>query len=77
MANKVRTAFANMGWMMISQIIASVCAFFWTIITAWYLGPSDYGVFGAAVSFAALFGIIIDFGLSTYLVRSISTDFEK
>ena len=60
MANKVRTAFANMGWMMISQIIASVCAFVWTIVTAWYLGPSDYGIFGAAVSFAALFGIIID-----------------
>ena len=77
MANKVRTAFANMGWMMISQIIASVCAFVWTIVTAWYLGPSDYGIFGAAVSFAALFGIIIDFGLPTYIVRAISTDFEN
>lgn len=77
MANKVRTAFANMGWMMISQIIASVCAFVWTIVIAWYLGPSDYGIFGAAVSFAALFGIIIDFGLPTYIVRAISTDFEN
>ena len=77
MANKVRTAFANMGWMMISQIIASVCAFVWTIVTAWYLGPSDYGIFGAGVSFAALFGIIIDFGLPTYIVRAISTDFEN
>ena len=77
MANKVRTAFANMGWMMISQIIASVCAFVWTIVTAWYLGPSDYGIFGAAVSFAALFGIVIDFGLPTYVVRAISTDFEN
>ena len=77
MANIVKTAFANMGWMMISQIIASVCAFVWTIVTAWYLGPSDYGIFGAAVSFAALFGIIIDFGLPTYLVRSISTDFDN
>lgn len=77
MTNKVRTTFANMGWMMISQIIASVCAFVWTIVTAWYLGPSDYGIFGAAVSFAALFGIIIDFGLPTYLVRAISTDFEN
>ncbi|WP_407424350.1 flippase [Methanobrevibacter sp.] len=77
MANKVRTAFANMGWMMVSQIIASVCAFIWTIVTAWYLGPSDYGIFGAAVSFAALFGIIIDFGLPTYIVRAISTDFEN
>jgi O-antigen/teichoic acid export membrane protein len=72
MANKVRTAFANMGWMMISQIIAGVCAFVWTIVTAWYIGSSYYGVFGSAVSFAALFGIIIDFGLSPLLIRTIS-----
>lgn len=77
MANKVQTAFANMGWMMISQIIVSVCAFVYTIFTAQYLGPSDYGVFGAAVSSAALFGLIIDFGLQTYLVRAISTDFDN
>lgn len=77
MTNIVKSTFANMSWMLFSQIIASVCAFVWTIVTAWYLGPSDYGVFGAAVSFAALFGIIIDFGLPTYIVRSISTDFEN
>lgn len=77
MANKVQTAFANMGWMMISQIIVSVCAFVYTIFTAQYLGPSDYGIFGAAVSSAALFGLIIDFGLQTYLVRAISTDFDN
>ncbi|MGN0177612.1 MAG: flippase [Methanobrevibacter sp.] len=77
MANKVRTVFANMSFMLISQIIASVCAFVWTIVTAWYLGPSDYGIFGAAVSFAALFGIILDFGLPTYVVRAISTDFAN
>lgn len=77
MANQVKTIFANMSFMLISQIIASVCAFVWTIVTAWYLGPSDYGVFGAAVSFAALLGIVIDFGLSTYVVRAISTDFAN
>ena len=77
MTNVVKRAFANMGWMMASQIIASVCAFIWTITTARYLGPSDYGIFGSAVSFAALFGIIIDFGLPTYLVRAISTDFDN
>ena len=77
MTNLVRRTFANMGWMMISQIIASICAFVWTIVAAWYLGPSDYGIFGAAVSFAALFGLIIDFGLPTFLVRSISTNFDK
>ena len=77
MASKVRVAFENMGWLMISQIITSVCAFIWTILTAWYLGPSDYGVFGTAVSFSVLFVVLADLGVTTYLVRSISTDMEN
>ena len=75
--NKVRLIFANMSWLMISQIITSVCAFFWTILTARYLGVSDYGLFGTAVSFASLFSVCADLGITTYIVRSISTDFSS
>ena len=75
--NKVRTIFANMSWLMISQIITSVCAFVWTVLTARYLGVSDYGLFGTAVSFATIFGVCADFGVTTYIVRSISTDFDN
>lgn len=39
--SRVRTVFANMSWLMFSQIITSVCAFVWTILTARYLGVSD------------------------------------
>lgn len=77
MSNKVRTVFANMSWLMVSQIITSLCAFVWTILTAWYLGPSEYGIFGTAVSFSVIFGVLADFGVTTYIVRSISTDFEN
>ena len=52
--NKVRTIFANMSWLMISQIITSVCAFVWTILTARYLGVSDYGILGTATSFSVI-----------------------
>lgn len=76
MANKVRTIFANMSWLMLSQIITSVLAFVWTIMMAIYLGPSDYGIFGTAVSISSLFGVFASFGTFTYLVRAISTDFE-
>lgn len=76
MANKVRTIFANMSWLMISQIITSVLAFVWTILMAIYLGPSDYGIFGTAVSISSLFGVFASFGTFTYIVRAISTDFE-
>lgn len=74
--NKTKTVFANMSWMMISQIIASVLAFFWTIIMARYLGVSDFGIFGTAVSFYAIFSVLNDLGMSTYIIRAISTDFN-
>ena len=77
MANKVKTVFANMSWLMVSQLLTSVLAFVWTILTARYLGPSDYGIFGTAVSLSTLFGVFATFGISTYIVRSISTDFEN
>lgn len=77
MASKVRTVFANMSWLLVSQIITSICAFVWTILTARYLGPSEYGVFGTAVSVSVLFGFLADFGITTYIVRAISTDFEN
>ena len=77
MASKVKTVFANMSWLMVSQLITSLCAFIWTILTAWYLGPSEYGVFGTAVSFSVIFGFLADFGVTTYIVRSISTDFDN
>lgn len=77
MTNKVKTVFANMSWLMISQLITSVCAFIWTIIMARYLGPSEYGIFGTAVSFSVLFAFLADFGVSSYIVRSIATNFEE
>ena len=75
--NRVRTIFANMSWLLVSQIITSVCAFIWTIITARYLGVSDYGLFGTAVSFSSLFGVCADLGVTTYITRAISTDFNR
>mgnify|MGYP003186802691 CR=1 FL=1 len=58
--SRVRTVFANMSWLMFSQIITSVCAFVWTILTARYLGVSDYGLLGTATSFATIFGVCAD-----------------
>lgn len=74
MANQVRTIFANMSWMMIANIVTSLLAFVWTIFTARYLGVSDYGLFGFAVSTTALFNVINDLGMGTQIVRAIATD---
>ena len=66
-----------MSWLMVSQIINSICAFIWTILITRYLGPSEYGIYGSALSFAGLLVILTDLGISSYVIRVISTDFNK
>ena len=75
--SKIQTIFKNMSWILISQIIASICGFVWTILMARYLGVSNYGILGFAVSITAILGIIDDMGISTHIVRHIATDNES
>lgn len=77
MANRVKTIFGNMSWLMVSQIVNSLLAFIWTILITRYLGPTEYGVYGSTLSFAGLFLIITDLGISSYVIRTVSTDFDK
>ena len=73
----VRTIFENMSWLLVSQIIASICGFIWTILIARYLGVSNYGIYGFAVSFTGILAIAVDLGISTHIVRHISTDYDS
>ena len=52
--SQIRTIFNNMGWLMISQIVASICGFIWTVLMARYLGVSNYGIFGFATSLTGI-----------------------
>lgn len=60
--------------MSVSQAIASICAFLWTIIIARYLGVSGYGIVSFAISFTSILGIFLDFGISTYITREVAKD---
>lgn len=75
--SQVQTIFKNMSWLLVSQIIASVCGFIWTILMARYLGVEKYGIFGFATSFTAILTIIVDLGISTHIVRHIATDYDS
>ena len=70
--NQIKSIFKNTSWMTLSQLITSVCAFLWTIIIARYLGVADYGIISFAISFTGLLGILMDFGMTTYITREIS-----
>lgn len=75
--SQVKTIFKNMSWLLVSQIIASVCAFIWTILMARYLGVNHYGIFGFATSFTAILAIIVDLGINTHVVRHVATDYDS
>lgn len=75
--SQIKKIFKNMGWLAISQIIASICGFIWTIIMARYLGVDKYGIFGFATSLTGILAITLDFGISTHIVRHIATDYDS
>ena len=72
----VKNLFMNTSWMMISQIIAGVFSFVWTILIARYLGVEDFGILSFGISFTSLITILLDLGITTYAIRDVSRDHD-
>lgn len=66
-----------MSWLLVSQIIASICGFIWTILMARYLGVSKYGILGFGISLTGILAITLDLGISSHIVRSVATDYDS
>ena len=66
-----------MSWILVSQIIASICGFIWTILMARYLGVSEYGIVGFAISLTGILSILFDLGIGIHSVRHIATDYDS
>ena len=75
--NQIQKIFTNMSWLLVSQIIASICGFIWTILIARYLGVSDYGVLGFAISITSILSILYDLGIGVHIIRHIATDYDS
>lgn len=75
--SQIKTIFKNMSWLLISQIIASICGFIWTILMARYLGVNNYGILGFATSLTGILAITVDLGISSHIVRHISTNYDS
>ncbi|SDA62524.1 Membrane protein involved in the export of O-antigen and teichoic acid [Methanobrevibacter millerae] len=72
--SQVQTIFKNMSWILVSQIIACICGFIWTVLIARYMSVSEYGILGFAISLTGIISFTMDWGISTHIVRHISTD---
>ena len=70
--SEVKNLFKNVSWVTISQVVVNICAFFWTVATARYLGVSDYGILSFAISFVVLLGMFADLGISSFTTRELS-----
>lgn len=75
--SQIKTLFKNVSWVTLSQVIVNLCAFFWTIAIARYLGVNEYGILSFAISFTVLLGMGTDIGMSTYTTRELSRDKSK
>ena len=75
--SQVRTIFKNMSWLFVSQLIAGISGFIWTILIGRYLSVSNYGIMNFAISFTGIIAMTMDLGISTHIVRHIATDFDS
>ena len=70
MANSIETrVIKNASWLIVCKIIRSILVFVIGMLTARYLGPSNYGLISYAASVVAFFTPIMQLGLSATLVR--------
>ncbi len=75
--SKIKVVFKNISWLTVSQIITSVCAFFWTIVIANYLEVEKYGIISFSTSFIGIAIVLVDFGMTTYVTREVSRKQES
>ncbi len=69
-----RRYFANTSWLMLDKVLRLFVGLFVGVWVVRYLGPENYGIFGFAISFVALFGALGKLGLDGIVVRNIVRD---
>lgn len=72
--SRVQTIFKSMSWLLASNIVGFICGFIWTTLIARYLQVSEYGILGFATSLSGILAFSTDWGITTYIVRHVSTD---
>ncbi|MDA3839670.1 MAG: flippase [Patescibacteria group bacterium] len=67
----------NTSYFTFALILQKVVSFTYFAILARFLGPESLGQYFFAISFASIFGIIIDIGIANVLTREIAKDQES
>lgn len=72
--SNIRKIAKNTAILFIAQIISNLLAFVYTIYTARYLGPTDFGIISFAIAFTTIFSVFGDFGLQSFIIREVARD---
>lgn len=69
--NKIRTSkeASNASWLILGKLTQMLIAFFISIVTTRYLGPSNYGTINYATAYVTFFTSLCTLGLDTILVK--------
>lgn len=67
----------NTTFLTVALVLQKVLSFSYYIYYARQIGPTETGKFGFALSFVALFGILVDLGISPVLIRAIARARER
>jgi len=67
----------NTFYLLVAYAYQKVVALFYFILLARYLGADNFGKYTFAISFTALFAVLIDVGMFTVLTREIARDRKK
>ena len=69
--------FQNASWIIISKIIQSILGLVVSLLTARYLGPSNFGIINYAASLVTFVSPIVFLGINNVLVKEFSQKPEK
>ncbi len=67
----------NTFYLLIAYIYQKLISLFYFIVLARYLGADDFGKYTFALSFTALFSVLIDFGLFPVLIREVARNKDR
>lgn len=70
--NYIQRIVQNTSFLLIGNIFSYIIAFLTIMYTARYLGAENFGIISLAFAFTGLFGVFMDLGLSSWMVREIS-----
>ena len=72
--NHIQRIVQNTSFLMIGSIFSYIIGFLTITYTARYLGAENFGILSLALAITGLFGVFMDLGLSSWMIREISKD---